>query len=83
MGAYGHSRLREFVLGGATRSMLSNPPLPISAFRTRECQGGSEKSNSPSIPKDLAAGKVYGLGFACGSKRGSPSNAILVSSTLP
>ena len=29
MGAYGHSRLREFVLGGATRSMLSNPPLPI------------------------------------------------------
>jgi nucleotide-binding universal stress UspA family protein len=29
MGAYGHSRLREFVLGGATRSLLSNPPLPI------------------------------------------------------
>ena len=29
MGAYGHSRLREFILGGATRSMLSNPPLPI------------------------------------------------------
>ena len=29
MGAYGHSRLREFVLGGATRSMLSRPPLPI------------------------------------------------------
>jgi nucleotide-binding universal stress UspA family protein len=29
MGAYGHSRLREFVLGGATRSMLSNPPLPL------------------------------------------------------
>ncbi|MFZ5734704.1 MAG: universal stress protein [Pseudomonadota bacterium] len=29
MGAYGHSRLREFVLGGATRSMLSQPPLPI------------------------------------------------------
>ncbi|MGZ5875610.1 MAG: universal stress protein [Bradyrhizobium sp.] len=29
MGAYGHSRLREFVLGGATDSMLSKPPLPI------------------------------------------------------
>ena len=29
MGAYGHSRLREFVLGGATKSMLSKPPLPI------------------------------------------------------
>lgn len=29
MGAYGHSRFREFVLGGATKSMLSNPPLPI------------------------------------------------------
>lgn len=29
MGAYGHSRLREFILGGATKSMLSKPPLPI------------------------------------------------------
>ncbi|MGE5780260.1 MAG: universal stress protein [Hyphomicrobiales bacterium] len=29
MGAYGHSRLREFVLGGATKSMLSRPPVPI------------------------------------------------------
>jgi nucleotide-binding universal stress UspA family protein len=29
MGAYGHSRWREFVLGGATRSLLSGPPLPI------------------------------------------------------
>jgi nucleotide-binding universal stress UspA family protein len=29
MGAYGHSRMREFVLGGATKSMLSQPPLPI------------------------------------------------------
>lgn len=29
MGAYGHTRLREFVLGGATRSLLSKPPLPI------------------------------------------------------
>jgi nucleotide-binding universal stress UspA family protein len=29
MGAYGHSRLREFVLGGATRSVLSNPPVPV------------------------------------------------------
>ena len=29
MGAYGHSRFREFVLGGATRSLLARPPLPI------------------------------------------------------
>jgi len=29
MGAYGHSRLREFVMGGATKSLLSKPPLPI------------------------------------------------------
>jgi nucleotide-binding universal stress UspA family protein len=29
MGAYGHSRLREFVLGGATRSMINRPPLPV------------------------------------------------------
>jgi nucleotide-binding universal stress UspA family protein len=29
MGAYGHSRIREFVLGGATRSMLAHPPVPI------------------------------------------------------
>jgi nucleotide-binding universal stress UspA family protein len=26
MGAYGHSRLREFILGGATRSILGDPP---------------------------------------------------------
>ncbi len=29
MGAYGHSRFKEFVLGGATRSLLARPPLPI------------------------------------------------------
>ncbi len=29
MGAYGLSRFREFVLGGATRSVLENPKLPI------------------------------------------------------
>ncbi|CAN5235630.1 universal stress protein [soil metagenome] len=29
MGAYGHSRVREFVLGGATRSMLARAPLPV------------------------------------------------------
>jgi nucleotide-binding universal stress UspA family protein len=28
MGAYGHSRLREFILGGATKSMLARPPVP-------------------------------------------------------
>jgi nucleotide-binding universal stress UspA family protein len=29
MGAYGHSRLREFILGGATRGILSQPTLPV------------------------------------------------------
>ncbi len=29
MGAYGQSRWREFVLGGATRSLLSKPPVPV------------------------------------------------------
>ncbi|MCI3953839.1 MAG: Universal stress protein UspA, partial [Burkholderiales bacterium] len=29
MGAYGHSRVREFILGGATRSMLARPPVPV------------------------------------------------------
>jgi nucleotide-binding universal stress UspA family protein len=29
MGAYGHSRVREFILGGATKSILSRPPVPV------------------------------------------------------
>jgi nucleotide-binding universal stress UspA family protein len=29
MGAYGHSRVRDFILGGATKSMLSKPPVPV------------------------------------------------------
>ena len=29
MGAYGHSRFREFILGGATRDILANPPVPV------------------------------------------------------
>lgn len=29
MGAYGHSRLRERIFGGVTRSMLEAPPLPV------------------------------------------------------
>jgi nucleotide-binding universal stress UspA family protein len=29
MGGYGHSRLREFVFGGATRQMLRNTPVPV------------------------------------------------------
>jgi len=29
MGAYGHSRLREFVMGGATREALSNLSIPL------------------------------------------------------
>jgi nucleotide-binding universal stress UspA family protein len=29
MGAYGRSRIREFILGGATKRMLARPPVPI------------------------------------------------------
>jgi nucleotide-binding universal stress UspA family protein len=29
MGAYGHSRIRDFVLGGATRTIVADPPLPV------------------------------------------------------
>lgn len=29
MGGYGHSRLRDFVLGGATEGVLSDPAMPI------------------------------------------------------
>jgi nucleotide-binding universal stress UspA family protein len=29
MGAYGHSRLREYLLGGVTRSLLSSSPIPL------------------------------------------------------
>jgi len=29
MGAFGHSRIREFLLGGATRSVLDQPMLPV------------------------------------------------------
>ncbi len=29
MGAFGHSRIRDFILGGATKSILENPPLPV------------------------------------------------------
>ena len=29
MGGYGHSRLREFVLGGVTREMLSSMTVPV------------------------------------------------------
>jgi len=29
MGAYGHSRLREMILGGATRDVLSTTTVPI------------------------------------------------------
>jgi nucleotide-binding universal stress UspA family protein len=28
MGAYGHSRIREFILGGATKRVLARPPMP-------------------------------------------------------
>lgn len=29
MGGFGHARLREFVLGGATDAMLESPPCPV------------------------------------------------------
>jgi nucleotide-binding universal stress UspA family protein len=29
MGGYGHSRLREFILGGVTRSVLGTMPVPV------------------------------------------------------
>jgi nucleotide-binding universal stress UspA family protein len=29
MGAYGHSRLREFILGGMTRSLLREMTVPV------------------------------------------------------
>jgi nucleotide-binding universal stress UspA family protein len=29
MGGYGHSRLREFILGGATRGMLATMTVPV------------------------------------------------------
>ena len=29
MGGYGHSRLREFILGGVTRSILETMTVPV------------------------------------------------------
>jgi len=29
MGAYGHSRARDFILGGATKTIVAKPPLPV------------------------------------------------------
>jgi nucleotide-binding universal stress UspA family protein len=29
MGAFGHSRLQEFVFGGATREVLDGTPIPL------------------------------------------------------
>lgn len=29
MGAYGHSRIRDFIMGGATKSMIAQPPVPV------------------------------------------------------
>jgi len=29
MGAYGHSRVRDFILGGATKGIVCDPPLPV------------------------------------------------------
>ena len=29
MGGYGHSRLREFILGGVTRSILASMTVPV------------------------------------------------------
>jgi nucleotide-binding universal stress UspA family protein len=29
MGGYGHSRVREMILGGVTRYILTHPSLPV------------------------------------------------------
>ncbi len=29
MGAYGHSRAREYLFGGVTRSLLNDSPIPL------------------------------------------------------
>lgn len=29
MGAYGHSRLRDFIMGGATKALVAHPPIPV------------------------------------------------------
>jgi nucleotide-binding universal stress UspA family protein len=29
LGGFGHSRLREFILGGVTRSILASMPVPV------------------------------------------------------
>ena len=29
MGAYGHSRIRQFLLGGVTRHVLANATIPV------------------------------------------------------
>lgn len=29
MGLFGHSRLRETILGGVSRSLLADPPVPL------------------------------------------------------
>jgi len=29
MGAYGHSRMRDFILGGATKAIVAKPPVPV------------------------------------------------------
>ncbi|WP_227651249.1 universal stress protein [Klebsiella pneumoniae] len=28
-GAYGHSRVREFILGGTTKELFGDPPCPL------------------------------------------------------
>jgi nucleotide-binding universal stress UspA family protein len=33
LGAYGHSRLREWALGGVTREVLSRSPVPVFTAR--------------------------------------------------
>jgi nucleotide-binding universal stress UspA family protein len=29
MGAYGHARFRQFIIGGVTRSIIADPPVPV------------------------------------------------------
>ena len=45
MGTYGHSRLREFILGGASRTMLANMTVPV--FMSHQTANESPLTGSP------------------------------------
>ena len=48
MGGYGHSRLREFVLGGVTRTILHSMTVPVlMSLGTAQCEFASLRSEAP------------------------------------